>query len=821
MFESIHDLRASVRSFRRRPFYPVVTIAILAIGISAAVAVFTYYNGFSQPFPGVENEGLVQIFGVDSEEPYNHVAYLDYLDYASSADSLEQLAAVQPYFAASVRHTAMTEVAFLEAVTGQYFSVLGIGTSVGRGIEPRDDLDGAEPVAVLSYDWWKRSFQRADSVIGQTVFLNNRPFTVVGVTTPGYRGSSSDYRPDVWIPIAPFKDRYTSWAARSQNREVPLVRVFGRLSAGTHLEQARSELASIASGLDETAPLKEGVRQLRTEVPTWIDPSVRVAELPTVKLMIAAAVALLLLTCANVANLLLTIAVGRQRELAMRAALGATPGRLIRQIFTENVLLSALAGVLALLIAGPISSRLGSYFARPSVWGANVPREVSVDWQVVVFALGVSLATGFIAGLLPALRASRRNLASMLETDAVGSTSGPVRLWGWRLPTANQLLVSLQVALAVVLVVVAGLVIRTLTSVGSLDPGFAYESMVASYVSSSSTGIETSDREHWFKTLAEELSEEPWVEAATIADRAPLSYQSSAEFWLDGQSETVVLGFSRVNPGFFETLRIDLVSGRRFQSSDTAESLDVAIVNEELVRRYFAGQEPIGRRIRWPEFVDGEDRTFEIVGVVSNAKHQDFVAEAPPTLYFAYSQHSYPSGSALVISTTIDPEASIPLLYAWLRDFEPYIAIVNILPYKEVVRGILYSQRMNAELFSVLAFLGLVIAAVGLFSVVTLAVSRRTREVGIRMSLGAQRLDIGSLILSRAMTPVAVGLAAGLLGSLAMTRLISSLLFGVEPSDPATLIAGVLVLVAVALAAVVFPAHRAATADPVAALRGE
>jgi len=821
LFELIHDFRGSLRGFRRRPFYPAVTVGILAIGISATVAVYTYYSSFFRPFPGVETEGLVQVFGVDAEEPFRDVAYLDFLDYSRATESFDEMAAVQPYYAASVRHTAMTEVAFLEAVTGHYFAVLGITASVGRGLEPDDDRDGADPAAVISHSWWQRSFNSEPSVIGQTLYLNNRPFTVVGVASPDYLGSSSDYRPDVWIPIAPFKDRYTSWATRSQDRETPLVRVFGRLPAGRHMEQAQAELDSLAAGLDEAYPLELGTRQLRTVTPTWIDPNVRLAEMPTVRLMMAAAIGLLLLTCANVANLLLTITAGRQRELAMRAALGASRGRLIRQIFTENVVLSGLAGLLALMIAGPLSSQLGSYFARPSVWGANVPREVSMDWRVVAFALGVSLATGFLAGLLPALRASGSDLSTMLETDAVGSVRGPLRFRGWRLPSANDLLVSVQVALAVVLVVIAGLVIRTLTSVGALDPGFDYESMVASYVSTSSTGVETEDRERWFRVLAERLAEEPWVNAATISDRAPLSFQSSTELLLDGLSEPVSLAFSRVNPGFFDVLKIQVISGRAFVAADRAGSLDVAIVNEELVRRFFAETEPVGRRILWPDFQDGEDRAFEIIGVVGDAKHQDFVAEAPPTVYFSYPQHNYPSGSALVLSTTIDPAAAVPLLYKWLRDFEPYVAIVNILPYKEVVRGILYTQRMNAELFTALAVLGLAVAAVGLFSVVSLAVSRRTREVGIRMSLGARRADIGKLILTRAMTPVAVGLAAGLLASLATTQVVRGLLFGVEPSDPTTMIVGTLVLAAIALVAVVFPAHRAATADPMAALKGE
>ena len=326
----------------------------------------------------------------------------------------------------------------------------------------------------------------------------------------------------------------------------------------------------------------------------------RLAELPTVGLMMAAAVGLLLLTCANVANLLLTITMGRQKELAMRAALGASPGRLLRLVLTENVVLSSLAGGVAVLIAMPLSTRLGSFFARPSVWGANVPREVAIDWRVVLFAFAVSVITGLLASLLPAARASRRNLAPMLETDVVGSTTVPRQFRNWRLPTANDLLIAVQVALALMLLVIAGLVLRTLGNVRRLDPGFDYESMIASYVSTSSTGVEVEDRERWFKALSDRLTQEAWVESATIADRAPLSFQGSADLLIDGQAEPTSLAISRVNPGFFEALKIRVVRGRSFVSSDDSASPDVAIVNEELVRRYFSDREPVGRWIRWP-----------------------------------------------------------------------------------------------------------------------------------------------------------------------------------------------------------------------------
>ncbi len=819
MSEILHDLRASLRSLSRRPFYPIVAVGILALGLSAGIAVFTYINGFFQPFPGVDSNGLVRVFGAEDEEAYQDIPYLDFLDYTTADHTFERLAAVQPYYAASVRLETMADVAFLEAVSGDYFSVLGIETGVGRGLVADDDRPEAKPVAVLSHSWWQRRFGGDVSVIGRTIYLNYRPFTVVGVAPRNFLGSTSDFRPDAWIPIAPFKDRYKSWAAQSEDREIPLVRVYGRLRAGSNEEQGLAELSSVASGLDELYPRKKAPRQLKLDTSTWIDPRARLAEWSTVQLMMAAAGGLLLLVCANVANLLLSVAMGRQREMSLRAALGASPGRLLRQLLIENMLLSGLAGVVALFVAGPLSARLGSYFARPSVWDANVAREAAVDLNVLAFALGISIVTGIVAGLLPALRASRRDLVTTLRTDADTSVGVPSRIMNRRIPGMRDLLVSAQVGLSVVLLVVAGLVLRTLFTVGNLDPGFEYDDLVVTHISTSSTDLEAGERDRFFREIAERVADESWVRSATVFDYPLLSPHRSSEMLVDGQTDRVSLVYSKVIPGFFDALEIEVLRGREFATTDTVDSRDVAMVNETLAQRYFPGEFPVGRRIWWPGESGETDRTFEIVGVVRDTKTEDFFAEAPPTVYFSYPQHAYPTGSALVVSTTTDPRTVVPHLYRWLRNYEPHLAIINVVPYLDVVQGLIYTHRMNAEMFSVLALLGLALSAVGIFSVVNLAVSRRTREIGIRMAIGAERSDIGLMIVGRALLSVGIGLVLGLGISLALTGLMQSLLYGIEPTDPLTLMAGAGVLTFAALAAAYFPARRAASVDPITALR--
>ncbi len=811
----IDEVRQTGRRLVRRPHYPTVAVLILALGLSASCAVFTYVNAFNRPFPGVETAGLVRLFASEEEDPYMDLSILDFLDYRASGTSFTGVAAVQPYHAASVRHESMTEVAFLEAVTGNYFGLLEVPIALGRGLLPDDDRPEAESAAVISHAWWQQRFHGDPGVLGSTIFLNYRPFTVVGVASPDHLGSTSDFRPHVWIPIAPFRDRYTGWDRRAQDRDVPLVRVYARLANGVSVDGAEEQLAGIARNLDDAYPARDQPRRVRLAPGTWIDPRDRLAEQSTNRVMVGAAVGFLFLVCANVANLLLAVFSGRQQELALQAALGASARRRFSQVVTENVILSAVAGGVALFLALPLSTRLGSYFARPSVWGANVSRELSIDGTVVLFALGISLLTGLVAALLPAIRASRGDLLSVLKGG--GGLGGAARRRG---PvSARDTLVAAQVALCVVLLVVAGLVLRTLESAGGIDPGFEYESLVASHVSTSSTAVTPNEREAWFHALAEQIEREPWVRSATVSGNAPLSSHASVTFRVENEPEPVPLLIAPVHPGFFATMGVQLQEGRVFTPFDTLGGPDVAVVNQPLAERHFPGGSAIGRTLRW-QMDDGE-RVLEVVGVVGSTRVRSFLAEPEPAVYLSYLQQRYPTGSALVVAVDIDPYAAIPLMERWLRDFEPHMAVVNALPYVEVVRGSLYAQRMNAEMFAALAVLGLVLASLGIFSVVRLGVSRRTREIGVRKALGARNGEVNRMVVRQALGPVMVGLVGGLGTSFAAAGLVRGLLHGVEPSDPATLLAGSALLLGTALAAAYLPARRAGRVDPITALRAE
>jgi putative ABC transport system permease protein len=523
--------------------------------------------------------------------------------------------------------------------------------------------------------------------------------------------------------------------------------------------------------------------------------------------MLAAAVGLLLLACANVANLLLSAGATRRREMALRAAMGAPRDRLLRQLLFEHLMLALIAGFLAFLLANPLASRIGSYFARPSVWGANVPREVAVDLKVMLFALGVSIATGLLAGAIPALRGSRRNLVESLKEGGPWASGGRrASILGGAL-SGRSLLVSVQVALAVILLVVSGLTLRTLESAASLDPGFDVHHTVASFMSTSSSGVSVEERATFYRQLTQRFEEKVWVRSATVAAQAPLSPHPTQELRVEGRDEPGLVVTARVAPGFFETMGMNLAEGRAFSLGDTLTARDVVVVNRAMAQRLFGEGTILGRQVWLPGGEEQEDRGFEVVGVVEDAKIQDFLADPEPVVYFSYPQHYWTPGNALLLSTHIDPRQAVPLLEAELRAVDPTLAR--------------YTQRMNAELFTLVATMGLVLAAAGLFAVLSLAVGRRIREIGIRLSLGANSTRIVGLVAQEVAGAVSLGVLVGLASSFVVGRMMQSMLFGVGPADPIAVTGGALVLLGVAALAGFLPTRRALVVDPARTLREE
>jgi predicted permease len=815
------DLGDGLRQLLRRPGFALMAAGTLAMGLVTSTAVFTYVNAYQQPFPGAETSRVFQLFQGTEEAPFGPISYPDFLDLVEAGGGLFETAATgQPLFAASVRHETLTEVVFGQGVTGNFFPLMRVGMSLGRGLSPEDDLSDAAPTVVISDQYWGRRYGRDPGVLGRTILLNNRPYTIVGVAGPEFLGSVSAFRPQVWLPLTQFKTVYWARSDNEVNRETGVISPYLRIFEGVDLRQVQESLEVFGRRLDLEVPLENRERRLQLEQATWIHPSVRQGEAPTSRIMLLAAGLLLLLACANVANLVLSAGTRRHAEMALRSAMGASRGRLIRQLLVENVLLSLIAGGMALILAGPAANRLSSYFARPSVWGVNVPREVSVDLRVLAFGFLVALLAGILTGVLPALRASGKDLASTLKTGGRWSSDpgSPARR---RILGTKDLLVSAQLALTIALLFLAGLVLRTLDSARSVDPGFDADWTLASYISTSSMGTPVEEREAFFDALIQRFTELPWVRSAAVSEQAPLSGHPMAGLRIDGAEELVTTTVARVVPGYFEAMEMQLVGGRRLQTTDTVDAAGVVVVNETLAERMAEAGSAVGLQLWWPGDGDEEDRGYEVVGVVRDARQTTLLADPGPVAYFSLPQHYYAPRNACLLKVAGDPQNLVRQMEDELHAVDPRIAIVNILPYSEVVGGFLYTQRMNAELFTVIAILALILSASGVFGVTSLSVARMKKEIGIRLAIGAGRGAITRLVVARVSVAVGIGLFAGVAASFVGSRLVESLLWGISPTDPLALGLGIAVLLVSVALAVSIPLGRAARVDPVETLQAE
>ncbi|MDX1394822.1 MAG: ADOP family duplicated permease [Gemmatimonadota bacterium] len=822
------DLKEGVRRLGRRPAFTLPAAGTLAIGLATSAAVYTYVNAYTRPLPGAAADDLYQVWFATEDSPWGAVSFPDYEDLAApGGDELAVTAVNGGSFAASVRHGRFTDIEYGQAVAGRFFSILEIAMTVGRGFSEADDRPGADPVAVVSHEYWARQYESDPAIIGETILLNNEAYTIVGVAGPAFLGANEAYRPQFWIPYEQFLRVYRARSDTRVNREAGAVIPIVRLAEGVSEARAAAAIDGLARSLDDEAPLAERTRRFVLEPATWISPFTRQEEASTTRMMIAAAAFLLLLSCANVANLVLSDGARRHREMAVRSAVGASRRRLVRQLVTESLLLSVMAGASALAFAGPIAARLSSYFASPSVWGANVPRELVVDPRVLLFGLAAAVVTGVLTGLVPAWRASALSPVDALRaggargsTPSAASRPAGASRRGW-LPRGRDLLVSAQIAICVVLLFVAGLVLRTLETAREVDAGFDTDLTLASYVSTSSMGVPVEERHAFFEGLILRFEELPWVEAATVAEYAPLSGHPGGELRAPGAGDPIRVTAARVWTNHFGVMGMEIRHGRGFVAADTVGATPVVLVNETLASRLAPDGDAVGRTLTWPGAGEDPERRVEVVGVVRDVRQVTLLEDPRPVVYFNLRQEYSRPGNALLVKVRDDPIGAVESMRRELRDVDTRLAIVNILPYREVVHGSLYTQRMNAELFTAIAALGLLLAAAGVFAVVARAVTGRRREIGIRMAIGAGRLSVAKAVLGPVGVSVIIGLGVGLAGAFAATRWVGSLLYGVAPADPLALAAGVgLLLLAVALA-VQIPLRRAMAVDPVGSLRAE
>ncbi|MBI1760543.1 MAG: ABC transporter permease [Acidobacteria bacterium] len=799
------DLRYGARMLMKQPGFTLIAVVTLALGIGANTAIFSVVNAaLLRPLPYVHAEQLVAVFVRTNSDPREYVAWPDLLDWRAQNRSFAQLAAFVPQ---SVNLTGRTGSQIEPGrviggfVSADFFPMLQVTAAQGRAFLPGEDVTGAERVAVVSYETWRDRFGADPQLLGQTLTLNNQPFTVVGVLPAGFRAPYSEI--EVWLPI----QHYPNF---SLDRKVTSAGVFGRLKPGVSMRQAQTEMDTIAARLAQQYPETNKERGVNlVGLQTLLAEQLK----PALLVLFGAVGCVLLIACANIANLLLSRAVGRARELALRAALGASRARLLRQLLTESLLLALVSGVIGLLIG------VWGMEALATSSAVNLPGlfEIKLDRAVFGFTLGAALLTGLVFGLLPAWRVSRPDLNEALKEG--GRTAGAQ-------PSRNRLrglLVVAQVALSLVLLVGAGLMVRSFANLLGVDPGFdAHNVLTLEYRVPRNKYPEPQQQWRFHEQVVARVQALPGVESAAAVGAIPHGGNSGTSGFTLPERATPPAGqepraqTNRADPHYFRTLKIPVLQGRVFTAQDQAQTPPVIIINQTMARQYWPAGEALGRQVH----LLSPDVTATVIGVVGDIRHLSLDEPAQPQIYLNYAQQPHIFAS-LVVRTRGDANSFANAVRAaiWSVDSEQPVWKVRTLEF--LLQRSLGGQRFLLQLIGALAGLALLLAAVGIYGVIAYAVSQRTHEIGIRMALGAQRRDVLRLVLGQGLKLVLLGVALGMAAAFALTRLMNTLLFGVGATDPLTFGVVALLLLLVALAACWFPARRALGVEPLMALRGD
>jgi predicted permease len=810
------DVRYGVRMLRKQPGFALIAVMALALGVGANTTIFSFVNGLLlRPLAGVrEPERLAAVYTSDYDSGlYGASSYPDYLDFRDQADAFEGLAA---YDETVMSLTGVDEAERLRGayVTGNYFDLLGVGAHLGRTLQPADDVTpGAHPVVVISHSVWERRFGADPGVVGKVLVLDGVQYSVIGVAAESFRGMRLGQPPEFWIPMM------MEQTGTLTKRGYRGLEITGRLKAGVTPEEAEAELKTIAARLAKAYPetnlgtLERPMepRPVTVVRESRIEPAAQ-KNIWFVSLLLFAVVGLvLLIACANVANLTLARASVRRREIAVRLALGASRWRLMRQLLTESTLLALLGGVVGLFIAVWVVDLLPSFFPPEAVSGIDL----SLDWRVLAFTFTVSVVTGLLFGLVPALQASRPDLVPSLKEDASGSGYGPRRL------SLRNSLVIAQLAMSLVLLIGAGLFLRSLRQAVTFDPGFTTQNLLLASLETRGAKLSKEQGQAFYQQAIERVSALPGVSAVSLTRNVPLGGGGSRrtveiEGYQPQPGESTELNFNIVGSAYFKTMDIPLVAGRDFNRQDREGSPAVAIINEELAQRYFPGQNAIGKRMR----LDSNLPYAEIVGVVRNAKYRDLREDTLPFIYVSLAQE-YRPGMTLLVRTAVDPAAVLSSVRREIHSLNGDVPIYAVKTMAEQIGAALAPDRMLTVLLGLFGGMALLLAVTGIYGVMSYMVARRTHEIGVRMALGANQGDILRLIVKQGLMLILIGAALGLTLAIALTRVIASLLFNVSTTDSLTFGGISLLLVAVALVACYVPARRAMKVDPMVALRYE
>jgi macrolide transport system ATP-binding/permease protein len=807
----IADVRYSIRSLLKNPGLTAAAVLSLGLGIGANTTIFTWVQAvLFRPIPLAADPGTIRIAAMENREGQSRSwSYPNFQDFRDRATLVEVVGQDDQTLSIAVDDTA--ERTWGGLVSGNFFQVMGLRAAAGRLFTPQDDVTpGGHPVAVISYAYWQRRFRGDTSIVGKQVTINNTPMTVIGVAPEGFIGSFLGIASSAWVPMAMQKEMMGG--DRLAQRGNGWMQSIVRLKPGVSDAQAQAEAASIMAQLEREHPQFNDGRRLRI-VQTWEAPFGAATVLTPVLAVLTILVALVLvIACANVANLLLSKAVGRRREVAVRLSLGASRTRLVRQLLTESLLLSLVAGV-----AGVVMAYWTMDVIMAFVPPVDLPLDLGLrmDGMTLVFAIAVSAITGVLFGLAPALQASSPHTINALKEEgrsgSGGRTSGRLR---------SALVVS-QVAVCLVLLVGATLFLRSFIAAQTLSPGFDADRLVTASMDMFPSGYTGERHREFQRRTLEAVQALPGVESAAFGSRIPIGFggNNSTAVSIDGyqprENEEVVINYSTVSAGYFETMGIAIRAGREYTDADTATSPRTIVINEAMARRYWPDGNALGKIVRFGP------NASEVIGVVADAKYGS-INERPLPQLFVPMARSEVSTLRLFVRTSGDPGPLVAEVRNAIRALDPNLPIYDARTLTEHMQGAVFAQRMAANLLGAMGVLALLLAAIGLYGVMAYAVSQRTQEMGIRLALGASPASLLNMIVGQGMKLTTIGLLIGLalaLAAFGSIGAVRTLLPGISPLDPITFVAVPLLLAAIACLASWFPARRAGRVDPLVALR--
>jgi predicted permease len=809
LLDLLQDLHYGARMLRRNPGFTFVAIVTLGLGIGANSAIFSVVDAvLLRPLPYKDPDRLLTLCAKNDASGVNQrpLSYPNFVDWREQNQGFEFMAAVRQELFSLSDGDEPERVSGVR-VTTDILTLLGVRPLRGRDFFTEEARPEKAQVALIGYGLWQRRYGGDTGIIGQAMTLDNKPYTIIGVLPnwlkhPGLPIPATGA--EVWIPFVPLPNE--------QNRSFANLRLIGRMRSGVTLSQAHADMQMVAERLEQQYPndnsnLRVELKSLHEE----LTGRVRLALL----ILLGAVTVVLAVACVNVANLLLARASGRKKETAIRGALGAGRWRLIRQSLTECLLLSLVGGLAGLLLAYVGVNWLTKINA------GNLPRTdgIGVNWQVLFFTLSISVLTGIVFGLVPALQSSRINLTEALKDGQKGGGSTHNRRW------LGGLVVT-EVALALVLLTGAGLLIRSFRHVSETDPGFNSERLLTLSVPLPLAGYETQQKQaQFYERALEKLNALPGVESAACVSRVPLVGLATVIFTAQGNpmapGTEPNADYRTVSPSYFRTAGVPLIAGRGFTEQDGDGASDAIIVNEELARLYFPGESAVGKRL---QLALERTRFREIVGVVGNAKLAGLDAKVDSAIYVPFQQNTWPHAlrnSSLVVRTTLEPHSLTQAIRGELRSIDPSLPVTQVRTMEEIIDDSMAQRRFSMLLLMVFAAVAALLAVVGIYGVMSYGVTQRSHELGVRVALGAGRADILIMVMSGGARLTLLGVLIGTAGAIAVTRLMSGLLYEVSATDPLTLGAGALLLAGVSLLACYVPARRATKVDPLVALRSE